>query len=49
MDVNVLMTMLLQEANQQYLRTQRHKHRDRKGKDEKKNEVLVVDQLRGKK
>ena len=49
MDVNVLMMMLLQEVNQQYLRTQKHKHRDRKGKDEKKNEVLVVDQLRGKK
>ena len=49
MDTNVLMTMLLQEVDQHYLRVQRCKHRDGKRKDEEKDEALVVDQSRGKK
>ena len=43
------MTMLLQEADQQYLRTQRGKQGSGKGKDEEKDEVLVIDQSKGKK
>ena len=49
MDTNVLMTMLLQEVDQHYLRVQRCKHRDGKRKDEEKDKALVVDQSRGKK
>ena len=48
-DASTLMTMLLQEADQQYLRTQRGKQGSGKGKDEEKDEVLVIDQSKGKK
>ena len=48
-DASTLMMMLLQEADQQYLRTQRCKQGSGKGKDEEKDEVLVIDQSKGKK
>ena len=49
MDTNVLMLMLLQEADRQYLRSLRQKVGSAKGKEEEKNEALVVDQSKGKK
>ena len=48
MDTNVLMSMLLQEADRQYLRSLRRKVGSAKGKEEEKNEALVVDQSKGK-
>jgi len=42
MDANTLMTMLLQEADRQNLRMQRHKQGSGKGKDKEKDEALAV-------
>ena len=48
-NASTLMTMLLQEVDWQYLRTQRCKQRSGKGKDEEKDKVLAVDQSKRKK
>ena len=42
MDVNTLMSMLLQEAERHNLRAQRHKQGSGKGKDEEQDEALAV-------
>ena len=47
-DVNSLMSMLLQEADRQYLRSLRWKVGSVKGKEDEKNKALVVDQTNGK-
>ena len=47
-DINSLMSMLLQEADRQYLRSLRQKVGSVKGKEDEKNKALVVDQTNGK-
>jgi len=42
MDANTLMSMLLQEAERQNLRAQRHKQSSGKGKEDEKDEALAV-------
>ena len=48
-DANALMSMLLQEADRQYLRSLRQKAGSVKGKEDEKIEALAVDQSAGKK
>ena len=48
-DTNALMSMLLQEADRQYLRSLRQKAGSVKGKEDEKSEALAVDQSAGKK
>ena len=47
-DTNALMSMLLQEADRQYLRSLRQKAGSVKGKEDEKSEALAVDQSAGK-